>query len=186
MNRSWIALPLRFFPFAALALTLAVAAGCQHVETRKMEVTGYCGCGECNCYTRGRWLYLKLNFWNRYITKGPQKGEPYTGKTASGTRLHTYHPGLFSLNSLSHPWWIPSRIVFFPWLMFESPGTVAADTNYIPFGTKLYIPGYGWGVVEDRGSAIKGPTRLDLYFPTHRACNRWGRQHVDVDIYWQD
>lgn len=30
-------------------------------------------------------------------------------------------------------------------------GTVAADPNVYPFGTRLHIPGYGTGVVEDVG-----------------------------------
>jgi 3D (Asp-Asp-Asp) domain-containing protein len=46
----------------------------------------------------------------------------------------------------------------------------------------MYVPGYGWGVVEDRGGAIKGPTRLDLYYRSHRKALLWGRRHVDVTI----
>ncbi len=62
-------------------------------------------------------------------------------------------------------------------------GTIAADTSLFPFGTVMYVPGYGYGVVEDRGSAIQG-RRLDLYFRTHRRALEWGRQHVDVTV-WQ-
>jgi 3D (Asp-Asp-Asp) domain-containing protein len=36
-----------------------------------------------------------------------------------------------------------------------SKGTIAADTRYYPYGTVMKIPGYGKGVVEDTGSAIK-------------------------------
>ena len=46
----------------------------------------------------------------------------------------------------------------------------------------MYVPGYGWGVVEDRGGAIKGPDRLDLYFKSHRKALKWGKQKVDVII----
>ena len=35
-------------------------------------------------------------------------------------------------------------------------GTIAADTSIYPFGTIMYVPGYGYGRVEDVGSAIKG------------------------------
>ena len=52
------------------------------------------------------------------------------------------------------------------------PGhTIAADTSPYPFGTKMNIPGYGWGVVEDRGGAIKGGAKLIYSFgPTSRLC----------------
>lgn len=63
-------------------------------------------------------------------------------------------------------------------------GTVAADTDYYPFGTILYIPGYGYGRVEDRGGAIKGPNRLDLWFPTEREALQWGRKkNVTVTVW---
>ncbi len=62
------------------------------------------------------------------------------------------------------------------------PGrTIAADTSVFPFGTKLKVPGYGTGVVEDRGGAIKG-NRLDLYFKTHKQALEWGRQTVTVEV----
>jgi 3D (Asp-Asp-Asp) domain-containing protein len=77
---------------------------------------------------------------------------------------------------------IPMRIVFFPWLLLPRAGTVAADTDYYPFGTRVHVPGYGRGVVEDRGSAIKGPHRLDVYFGSHKKARRWGRRSVDVRI----
>ena len=62
-------------------------------------------------------------------------------------------------------------------------GTIAADTNYYPFGTILHIPGYGYGRVEDRGGAIKGPNRIDLYFNSHKAAKKWGRQNKTVQIW---
>ena len=61
-------------------------------------------------------------------------------------------------------------------------GTIAADTNRYPFGTIIYVPGYGYGRVEDRGSAIKGE-KLDLFFKDHRDANRWGRQRKTVKVY---
>jgi len=60
-------------------------------------------------------------------------------------------------------------------------GTIAADSRY-PFGTRMYIPGYGWGTVQDRGGAIKGD-RLDLFFKSHKAAVRWGRKTLPVRIY---
>ena len=154
---------------------------CKRVDTRRIEVTAYCGCGECCGWERGRWRYLKLNFWNRYVNHGSRKGEFYTGRTASGTRPHPPRPGLFSWDSLRRPWMIPLRIVF-PWKIFPRKGTIAADRDYYPFGTEMYVPGWGWGVVEDVGGAIKGPDRLDLFFRFHGQTERWGRQRLDVKI----
>lgn len=60
-------------------------------------------------------------------------------------------------------------------------GTIAASSKF-PFGTRMYVPGYGWGTVQDRGGAIKG-NRLDLFFETHKAALQWGRQQIPVRIY---
>ncbi len=61
------------------------------------------------------------------------------------------------------------------------PGTIAADTSVFPFGTRLKVPGYGWGTVEDRGGAIKGG-RIDLFFKSHKQALEWGRQTVTVEV----
>ena len=58
-------------------------------------------------------------------------------------------------------------------------GTVAADPNVFPFGTRLAIPGYGTGVVEDVGGSIKG-RHVDVWFPTHEEARRWGRRELAV------
>ena len=77
---------------------------------------------------------------------------------------------------------IPVRIVFFPWLFMPKEGTIAADTKYYPFGTRIHVPGYGWGVVEDRGGAIKGPERLDIYMDSHSDALAWGKKNIYVTI----
>lgn len=67
-------------------------------------------------------------------------------------------------------------------------GTIAAPRN-IPFGTRIHIPGYGLGTVEDRGGAIK-ENRLDVFFPDdkgkpgsgHRKALRWERKSLVVTI----
>ena len=156
------------------------SCGQKHV-VRTMEVTAYCGCGKCCSWERGSWKCLKLDFWNRYINAGKYKGKPYSGLTASGTKPHEPRPGLISIDSIKHPWMIPFRIIP-PWL-WARDGTIAADTRYHPFGTRMYVPGYGYGVVEDRGGAIKGPKRLDLYYSSHADALEWGRKHVEVKIY---
>lgn len=165
-----------------LAFLLLSLCACSAPRSRNMVATGYCGCSQCCGWERGSWKYLKLDFWDRYVTDGPNAGKPYTGLTASGTVPHEPRPGLFSRDSLVHPWMIPVRLVFFPWLFLPRDGTVAADTDYLPFGTRLFVPGYGYGVVEDRGSAIQGPNRLDLYFDSHQGALNWGRRKVPVRI----
>ena len=67
-------------------------------------------------------------------------------------------------------------------------GTIAAPRN-IPFGTRMYVPGYGMGVVEDRGGAIKG-NKLDVFFPDepgklgsgHQKALHWGRRRLRVQF----
>jgi 3D (Asp-Asp-Asp) domain-containing protein len=61
-------------------------------------------------------------------------------------------------------------------------GTIAADTRYYPYGTVMKIPGYGKGVVEDRGSAIKGPRRIDVYLSSRRKALKWGKQTLTVKV----
>ncbi len=61
-------------------------------------------------------------------------------------------------------------------------GTVAADTTVLPFGTIIYVAGYGYGKVEDRGGAIKG-NRLDMWFSSHAAAKKWGRRTIRVKVW---
>ncbi len=60
-------------------------------------------------------------------------------------------------------------------------GMIAADTKILPFGTRIYVPGYGIGVVEDRGGAIKG-NRLDLCYMSLTEAFKWGVRDITVYI----
>ena len=60
--------------------------------------------------------------------------------------------------------------------------TIAADTKRYPLGTIMYIPGWGYGRVEDRGSAIQGE-HIDLYFKHHKQALEWGKQKKQVKIW---
>jgi len=62
-------------------------------------------------------------------------------------------------------------------------GTVAVDTRVFPFGTRMYIPGYGDGVAADTGSAIIGRI-IDIWFPTCAQARAWGRQTLTITVYW--
>jgi hypothetical protein len=151
-------------------------------RTTIMETTAYCDCEVCCNWQRGSSEWLYLDFWNRYVAKGPRRGKPYTGLTASGTVPYEPQEGFFSWDSLERPWMIPLRLVLFPWYFLPEDGTIAADTRHYPFGTRMHVPGYGWGVVRDRGRDIKGPTRIDLYFNDHDDARNWGRRKVPVHI----
>lgn len=60
-------------------------------------------------------------------------------------------------------------------------GIVAADTNVLPFGTKLYIDGLGIFEVQDTGSDIKGQ-RIDIYYDDLNDAIKFGRQQRKVYI----
>lgn len=167
--------------WALVAAVLLLLGGCAKSPVgRMMETTAYCGCSSCCSWQRGSWSYLKLDFWNRYVSAGSRAGQPYSGLTAQGTHPRESAPGLFSLDSAQRPWMIPLRLL--PWSWFPQEGTLAADTQYYPFGTRMYVPGYGWGRVEDRGGAIKGKDRIDLYFDSHGDALLWGRKKLRVLI----
>ncbi|MBP3962227.1 3D domain-containing protein [Paenibacillus sp. DLE-14] len=60
--------------------------------------------------------------------------------------------------------------------------TIAADPKVFPIGTLLYVPGYGYGIVADTGSAIKGK-KIDLYFETRKQVfKQWGKRKVTVKV----
>jgi 3D (Asp-Asp-Asp) domain-containing protein len=61
-------------------------------------------------------------------------------------------------------------------------GIIAADIRYYPYGTVMIVPGYGKGVVEDTGGAVKGPNRLDVYFTTRQQAIQWGRRTLEVRV----
>lgn len=64
----------------------------------------------------------------------------------------------------------------------KTVSTIAADLKLYPLGTIFYIPGYGYGVVADKGSAIKGK-KIDLYFNTKKQVYKeWGKKEVDIQL----
>jgi 3D (Asp-Asp-Asp) domain-containing protein len=61
-------------------------------------------------------------------------------------------------------------------------GTIAADTSIYPYGTIMYIPGHGYGRVEDTGGAIKGQ-HIDLYRANHWLARWWGVRTKKVKVW---
>ncbi|MCS6861953.1 MAG: 3D domain-containing protein [Abditibacteriales bacterium] len=60
-------------------------------------------------------------------------------------------------------------------------GTVAVDPRVIPYGTRLYVEGYGFAIAGDCGSAIKG-NRIDLCYDSYERAQLVGRRKVKVFI----
>ena len=44
--------------------------------------------------------------------------------------------------------------------------TIAVDSAVIPYGTKVYIEGYGWRIAEDCGGAVND-NHIDILVDTH-------------------
>lgn len=60
-----------------------------------------------------------------------------------------------------------------------SRGHVAVDPNIIPLGSLVYVEGYGYGVADDIGSAIRRH-KIDLAMDTRYEALQWGRRTVTV------
>ncbi|MBI5231206.1 MAG: G5 domain-containing protein [Coriobacteriales bacterium] len=60
-------------------------------------------------------------------------------------------------------------------------GIIATDPDVIPMGTRLYVPGYGYGVAADVGGAIDG-NHLDLYFDSFDEMDAWGSRTLTVVV----
>ena len=60
-------------------------------------------------------------------------------------------------------------------------GTCAVDPKVIPYGTKLYVEGYGTAIANDCGGAVKGHI-IDLYMRSTKECFQWGRRNRKVYI----
>lgn len=105
--------------------------------------------------------------WTQY----PIKTVVATGYTAyyESTGKHPDHPGF----GITYSGVKVKRDLY---------STVAADLNVFPIGTILFVPGYGYGVVADKGGAIKG-NKVDLYYETvDDVYNKWGKKTLDVYI----
>ena len=99
------------------------------------------------------------------LAAGPNKGLTPPGQGAPGT-WSTYLVTAYCLTGLtaSGAW--------------TRPGTMAAT---LPFGTRLYVPGYGSGIVQDRGGAI-GPGHVDLYMASCSAALQWGARVIPIEV----
>jgi resuscitation-promoting factor RpfB len=60
-------------------------------------------------------------------------------------------------------------------------GVIAVDPTLIPLGTKLFVPGYGYGIAADVGGAIKG-YKIDLGYNSRAGALAWGRRTVTLRV----
>jgi len=57
-------------------------------------------------------------------------------------------------------------------------GIVATDPDVIPLGSRMYVPGYGYGVAADTGGGVLG-AHIDLAYGASDVYD-WGARHVDI------
>ena len=65
-------------------------------------------------------------------------------------------------------------------------GTMAADPKRVPYGTKVFVPGYGLGQIEDTGGALrkdKKNIRIDIFVKTYKEAIQFGKQTMEIKIY---
>lgn len=62
-------------------------------------------------------------------------------------------------------------------------GSIAIDPNagILKMGQKVFIEGYGYGICNDTGGAIKG-WKIDVCFDTLQEAKDWGKKLVKVYI----
>ncbi|MHB2019765.1 MAG: 3D domain-containing protein [Candidatus Xenobia bacterium] len=60
-------------------------------------------------------------------------------------------------------------------------GTIAVDPRLIPFGSRIYVPGYGWGRALDRGNSVQGAA-IDIWMATAAECRAWGVRRLEIRI----
>lgn len=120
----------------------------------------------------------------KYWAETALHGMPYYGTTATGERPMTPRSNLLAKDNLTRPWRVIWRVATLQ--LTARDGTVAADTRHHPFGTRMFIPGYGWGKVTDRGAAITGPDRVDLFHRSHDKALDWGRRKLSARVEYVD
>ena len=67
---------------------------------------------------------------------------------------------------------------------YPKHGTIAVNPKRFPYGTKFYIPGYGDGVAQDTGGAMRqNSSKIDVFMSTHKQAMAWGKKTVEVIIF---
>lgn len=97
----------------------------------------------------------------------------YTGKRVLNVLATAYDPGKGSCGKYANGTTCNGKRAGY--------GIIAVDPKVIPLGAKLYVPGYGYGIAADVGSAIKG-NRIDLGFNSRPGALAWGKKWVKLTI----
>ncbi|PLT31878.1 3D domain-containing protein [Peribacillus deserti] len=58
---------------------------------------------------------------------------------------------------------------------------ISVDPRIIPLGSKVYVPGYGYAVAADKGSAVKGK-KIDVFISSKSKAIQWGRKTVKIKV----
>lgn len=64
-------------------------------------------------------------------------------------------------------------------LIVPYEGVIAVDPRFIPYDSRIYIPGYGVGLAADCGGMIDDNC-IDLFMYDRKQAWAWGRRHIDV------
>lgn len=59
-------------------------------------------------------------------------------------------------------------------------GIIATDPTVIPLGTRMYVPGYGYGIAADTGGGVKG-AHIDLGYGANDVYD-WGSKYLTICI----
>ncbi len=120
------------------------------------------------------------------IEKGTKKEEPKVEEVktayASGNVIdgHTYKDAI-NLRATGYTRFDAGCDDYTATGMLARRGVAAVDTSVIPFGTKLYIPGYGVAVAADTGGAINGH-RIDLCYDSVAEAYEWGVKNITAYV----
>ena len=126
------------------------------------------------------------NSVDEIIEKGTKKEEPKevvvenTQNSANVIDGHTYKDAI-NLRATGYTRFDPGCTDYTATGVLAKRGVVAVDTTIIPFGTKLYIPGYGVAVAADSGGAIKGH-RIDLCYDSRAEAYDWGVKNITAYV----
>lgn len=59
--------------------------------------------------------------------------------------------------------------------------TIAVDPKVIPYGSKLFVEGYGFAIASDTGTAING-NWIDVFFDSYKEACKWSVKYVNVYV----